>query len=71
MERIRFTFFVILLFCVVSCLGESITIVKNSATEYISSHFEGTSKFWVTELKIVGEMNGKDILFIKEIATLL
>lgn len=69
MEKNRFTFSVIFLFCVVSCLGESITIVKNSAKEYISSHFEGTSKFWVTELKIVGEMNGKDVLFIKEIAT--
>lgn len=69
MGKIRFIFSAILLFFVISCFGESITIVKNSATEYISSYFEGTSKFWVTELKIVGEMNGKDVHFIKEIAT--
>ena len=69
MEKIRFIFSVILLFFIINCFGESFTIVKNSATEYISSHFEGTSKFWVTELKIVGEMNGEDVHFIKEIAT--
>ena len=53
----------------INCFGETVTIVKNSATEYISSHFEGTSKYWVTELKIVGELNGRDAKFIKEIAS--
>lgn len=69
MGKIRFSFSIILHLCVICCFGESVTIVKNSATEYISSHFEGTSRYWVTELKIVGEMNGKDVHFIKEIAT--
>ena len=69
MKRIRLSFSIFLFFCIINCFGESVTIVKQSATEYISNHFEGTSRYWVTELKIVGEMNGKDAHFIKEIAT--
>lgn len=59
----------ILLVFAICCFGESVTIVKNSAKEYIRDKFDGTSKYWVTELKIVGELNGKDVQFIREIAT--
>lgn len=47
--------------------AESFTITK-SGEEVLSSFFPETSKFFVTELKIVGEINTSDIKFIQSIA---
>lgn len=47
--------------------AESFTITKNGK-ERLSSFFPETSRFFVTDLKIVGEINNSDIKFIQSIA---
>jgi hypothetical protein len=72
MERFQFVIKVLLLivadlFCTNEVRAESFTITK-SGKELLSSFFPETSRYFVTELKIIGEINTSDISFIRSIA---
>lgn len=74
MERFQFVIRVLLLivaaevFCMNEAMAESFTITK-SGKEVLSSFFPETSRYFITDLKVIGEINRADINFIQSISS--
>ena len=52
----------------IQMFAESYKITK-TASESLSSFFTSTTQYFITELKIVGELNGSDFYFIRKISS--
>lgn len=68
MRKSRLLCVLVLYVISIQMFAESYTITK-TANENLSSFFTSTTQYFITELKIVGELNGSDFYFIRKIAS--